>query len=364
MIAVFGTEIDFHPARELTPHLRFFGELCINMMEKKRINELKTHYQERAAAVLEAMPDLIFVVDKNGSVMEQYHNSFENIGGKTWPTDVTDELMNQNKIDLKSIITAVISEDIRECLDIAIDSEGKKLYCEVVAVRLNEKEALIVVRDVTDRIESHNAVQASLNEKSILLKEIHHRVKNNLQIISSLINLGQSKCDPDNTADFIQQTKMRINSMALLHEKLYQSPDLSKINMKEYITKLVYNLLGVYGSAAGNVEVEYDLDPVLCTIETALPCSLIVNELIINALKYAFKERSDNRLLIGFRDEGEIYRIRIEDNGKGLSDDYDIRCAKSLGFEMVNVLTQQIKGTLRVVNIDGLKIDIEFPSQV
>ncbi len=211
-------------------------------------------------------------------------------------------------------------------------------------------------QDVTELIESENNLKTALNEKDTLLKEVHHRVKNNLQIISSLINLGEYY-KSDNPENLIEDIKNRINAMALVHEKIYASDTLDKINMKEYIKSIVTSLFNLY-----NADITFipDLDPVEIELSEAIPLGLILNELITNVIKYAFPNNQSGDLYISLKEDNDIIKLIFKDNGVGFPDDLNVEDLSTLGMVVVKNLTYQIDGTIELHNDNGAYIEIVF----
>jgi two-component sensor histidine kinase len=204
-------------------------------------------------------------------------------------------------------------------------------------------------------------LKASLVEKDTLLKEIHHRVKNNLQIISSLISLQSNKIsDPDQRRLF-QDTRDRVKSMALVHEKLYQSKDLGRVEMAEYTRQLLNDLFQVNGAVAAKLRLELELEPVLLPVDVAIPCGLILNELTTNAIKHAFHNRPSGRIAVRLRAAPEeTVQLIFADDGQGFASHVDWREADTLGLQLVRMLTEQLQGTIEVVNGHGTTFRLSF----
>ncbi len=204
-------------------------------------------------------------------------------------------------------------------------------------------------------------LKASLSEKDTLLKEIHHRVKNNLQIISSLISLQSNKITDPMQKRLFQDTRDRVKSMALVHEKLYQSKDLGRVEMAEYARQLMTDLLLVNGAAASKIRMKLDLTPVFLPVDIAIPCGLILNELTTNAIKHAFDDRPSGRITVQLQVESEeLVRITFSDDGCGFSAGLDWRKAETLGLQLVHMLTEQLHGTIDMSNGPGTTFQLSF----
>lgn len=216
-------------------------------------------------------------------------------------------------------------------------------------------------QDITGRKRAEEQIKASLHEKEVLLKEIHHRVKNNLQIVSSLLNLQSDHfSDPALVARF-EESKNRIHSMALVHEQLYRTSDLSTIRMDLYVRSLVEQLFCSFGEPE-HVLLEVHADDTGLNLDLAIPCGLVLNELISNALKHAFPGSRRGRIRITLNTvSGSRYRLAVEDDGAGLPDGFALETAESLGLRLIHTLVGQLHGTLRVSGSGGTSFMIEFP---
>ena len=204
-------------------------------------------------------------------------------------------------------------------------------------------------------------LKASLSEKDTLLKEIHHRVKNNLQIISSLISLQSNKITDPMQKRLFQDTRDRVKSMALVHEKLYQSKDLGRVEMAEYARQLMTDLLLVNGAAASKIRMKLDLTPVFLPVDIAIPCGLILNELTTNAIKHAFDARPSGSITVRLQVESEeLVRITFSDDGCGFAAGLDWRKAETLGLQLVHMLTEQLHGTIDMSNGPGTTFQLSF----
>lgn len=225
----------------------------------------------------------------------------------------------------------------------------------------NPNYYVAVFEDITDRKEQELKLQRSLKEKEVLLKEVHHRVKNNMQVISSILNLQSSYIKDPEAIDMLRESQDRIKSMSFIHESLYQSKDLSHVNFTEYVRNLVNNLFRTYGVNIAGLKLTYDLDEVALNIDTAIPCGLVINELISNALKYAFKGRDKGELrVILKRLSDKKLKLVVADDGVGFPDDIDYRDTESLGLQLVVTLVGQIRGEVHLDNKKGTKFTIEF----
>ena len=214
--------------------------------------------------------------------------------------------------------------------------------------------------EMKERALAQEIIRTSLREKEVLLKEIHHRVKNNLQIISSLLNLQSGTSHENSSA--LKESQSRIRSMALIHEKLYQSENLSHINFSEYVASLTNYLSRSY-ILSQNVTIEIDIKGISLDVDRAIPCGLIINELVSNSLKYAFKDGRTGKLRVGMSRDGDRYILTVGDNGVGLPPGFDFRESQSLGLQLVTTLVDQIEGTIELEKTAGTVFTIRFGEQ-
>ena len=217
-----------------------------------------------------------------------------------------------------------------------------------------------------ERDKAEAEIKASLKEKEVLLKEIHHRVKNNLQVISSLLNLQSRYIEDEATLTIFRESKNRIRSMALIHEKLYRSADIASINFKDYVKNLTMDLRHSYGLDGSNcATLNLEVEELYLSIDSAVPCGLVINELVSNAFKYAFKDfqcedKPEIRISMEKDEDGRI-ELKIADNGKGIPPDIDIRNTSSLGLRLATILVEeQLAGTINVNRESGTEFCISF----
>ncbi len=221
--------------------------------------------------------------------------------------------------------------------------------------------------DISDRKQTEDNLRASLQEKEVLLKEVHHRVKNNLQIISSLLRMQARQVADEQIANLFQDAQNRVHSMALIHEQLYQAPNLSSIDFKDYAQNLVSNLVHSYGMNQ-RIHCVVETNGAVLTVNTAIPCGLIINELVSNSLKYAFPNKMPGEVGVYLESASPNSAIAsmqgiltIQDNGIGISPDINLQTTPTLGFRIVRNLANQIQGSITVDRHHGSRIAITFP---
>ncbi|MBD0345585.1 MAG: PAS domain-containing protein, partial [Coleofasciculus sp. Co-bin14] len=222
--------------------------------------------------------------------------------------------------------------------------------------------------DISDGKQAEEQLEASLQEKEALLKEVHHRVKNNLQVISSLLDLQSQRIQNPQVLEVFRNSQNRVRSMALIHEKLYQSESLSKVNLADYIESLTVYLIQTYAINPNKITLQLNLEPVMLNLDTAIPCGLILNELISNALKHAFPGNTGGTIWISLSclhpvipsEKCDVFELVVGNNGVKLPELPDFSRAKSLGFQLVNILTQQLNGQIEVSQSQGTEFKLHF----
>ncbi len=221
-------------------------------------------------------------------------------------------------------------------------------------------EAFVGVgRDITERKLAEDRIMRSLKEKELLLREIHHRVKNNLQIISTLLSLQSSQIEDQRVIDLYRESQNRILSIALIHENLYQSEDLTNINFANYVKNLIDDLFHSYGVDPDKIQINMQIKDIIMGIETAIPSGLIINELISNTLKHAFFQGEGEIYLELSRKDNDKYQLIVRDNGKPFPDDFKFENTDTLGMKLISSLVAQLDGTI-TLNRDNKEFIIEF----
>ncbi|MCG8640744.1 MAG: PAS domain S-box protein [Desulfobacterales bacterium] len=220
-----------------------------------------------------------------------------------------------------------------------------------------------VILDITERLASNEKLLASVKEKEVLLREIHHRVKNNMQIIQSLLNLQMGKFDNPDLVRVFQDSNNRIKSMALIHETLYLSDDLANLDIRVYVGQITSYLSKIYIDPNRPVHIDLDIDEICLDLDKSIACGLIINELVTNALKYAFSDIEKREIHIRFKQEtsNRIF-LAVSDTGTGLSESIDPDHIETLGLKIVQMLAQdQLDGNLSIVQGERLSFCIDFP---
>lgn len=340
---------------------------------RERVEAEVRQSEQRLRHITDNMLDLIAQTDAQGNFIYA-SPSFQMVLGYT-PEELQGHSIFENlhPDDLAPALQ-LSKEAFSSALPLSIEirlrhADGHYVWLECVGksilVEARPVGAILSGRDITRRKRMEEKVNSSLKEKEVLLKEIHHRVKNNLQVISSLLNLqSQQIQDPAVLAAF-RESQDRVRTMALIHEKLYQSDNLAEIEFSQYINNLSAYLIRSYRANSANVRLNIACDPIFLDIDTSMPCGLILNELISNALKYAFPENRPGEIWIEMHlAENHQINLVVADNGIGFGPNFDPLNTSSLGLQLVTALVSQLGGELRFENSTGTRVEISFqPSQ-
>ena len=210
---------------------------------------------------------------------------------------------------------------------------------------------------------SEEQIKQSLREKEALLREVHHRVKNNMAVVSSLLSLQARTIKDATVRSLFEESRQRVKSMALIHEKLYQTEDLSSINFEDYIKSIVSEIISLYRIDTSAITTELCIEGIELDLVSAVPCGLIINELLTNAFKYAFPDNRRGVLSVHFTKTDDTYRLAIKDNGVGLPEGFDYKEASTLGLQLVNILTEQLGGTVQIKSDKGTEAVVTFRTE-
>ena len=243
--------------------------------------------------------------------------------------------------------------------------DGSEMPIEISLSPLKTSNGTLVVsaiRDISSRKRAEQLILDSLKEKEVLLKEIHHRVKNNLAVISSLFSLQSNNLDDEHLKTILRQSQDRVRSMALVHETLY-SHNLAEVDFTEYVTSLSAQLLTNYSLSTGQVQLVTELEPILLSIDMAVPCGLILNELVTNALKHGLQDGRAGRLLVALRrTEPGRFELEVSDDGCGLPPDFDLASGNSLGKRLIRSLVKQLNGQVQFTSAQpGTRVLLTLP---
>jgi PAS domain S-box-containing protein len=339
--------------------------------DRKRIEEALRRSELEYKDTLNSLPDWVFVVDEqlhlitiNWSFKEECTRqgiSYDNIGSK-----ITSKIPFISSAIIEAIEHVFLS-GAELILSEKVVLSGKTIYAEIRVIPFIQKQktekVITVIRDRSKEREIDELKIKNLEQKEILLKEIHHRVKNNLSIVISLLNFQLRKYSDPKLNRIIQEIQMRIRSMALIHEHLYLSENLDRIPLASYIKSLISYITTTY--KIPHIHLESDLEPMDLRIETALPLGLIANELLTNAFKYAFTGLTEGEIRIKLSTCGnECVRLSISDNGIGLPEEITLNSEDSLGLFIVSLLTEQLEGKIEILRNKGTEFILTFSSSI
>ena len=350
------------------------GMVCRDDTERKRIDTALRASEQNYRALIETANSIIIRWDKEGQIrfINDYGRHFfgyapNELDGRDVMTLVP-KVEKSSGRDLEALVRDlqrhperypyVPSENItKDGRTVWVAWTNKAILDEKGAVR----EILAIGNDITALKETEERLNISLGEKEILLKEIHHRVKNNMQVISSLVALQSDFQEDEAMRDILQDITHRVRSMAMVHEKLYQAADLAQVAFADYAQSLLTYLWQAHGAEAAGLRLEMDLEPVAFAVNTAVPCGLILNELVSNALKHAFKGRREGRVWVALRRgaDGRV-RLSVRDDGLGLPEGLDWRQADSLGLRLVEMLARQLNADIQATSGPGTEFQLSF----
>lgn len=336
----------------------------IENLKSQGVQDIRSHFETYPKA-LEECASLLIVNDVNQAVLdlneatskEHMLNNFTDLINEKSPRYVIDQFV-------------AIANNERSCEFDAelITFSGVKRHVHlkwtvVQGFENNYGKVYLTTTDVTKRIIAENLLlQHSNKEKELLLKEIHHRVKNNLQIVTSLLNLQANSIEDEKTKSLFEISLHRINSMALVHELLYQSKDFSQINYGRYLERLIHPLIDSMNPTGSSILLKIEADDISLNINTSIPLGLLINEIITNSLKHGFEANQTGEIYLRLHDDGESnFRLCIGDNGNGYDNNFNIENADSLGLQLIHSLTEQLSGTIsRDCSMAGTHYCVKF----
>jgi PAS domain S-box-containing protein len=349
---------------ECTHFLHVSRDISERIETEKALKKSETMY----SSVVESSKDGIILFEAgtikfvNTAIVEMTGFSSDDIEG----TGLTDFVAAEYvKLVAQRYADRVAGKDVPNIYEIAIKKkDGSTLPVELNSTVMTfegKPTALVFIRDLSARKKTEEQLKRTLHEKEILLREIHHRVKNNMQIMSSLLRLQSQSIRDKEASEKLAVSQNRIKSMALIHDSLYRSKDLSKVDFLDYIQKLTLHLRSMFGQDAERHTFSLDLDHVYLEINTAIPCGLIINELVSNSLKHAFPGDTRGEVSIRMRkDRTGLHTLFIRDSGIGFPQDLDFQATDTLGMNIVTDLVKQLDGRISLDTERGTEFKISF----
>ncbi len=357
--------------------MNYEGKIAIigtlqDITERKKTEDSLKEHEEFLRTIVNSAPNLIYVKDWEGKFVlvnraaaEYYSMNPAGIIGKTeaelGKEIDTDKILEEDRRVMNSSVPKINPEK-----KFVNNKTGKTSWMQIIKVPLitqnRNKQVLCILTDITQRKLAEENIINSLKEKELLLQEIHHRVKNNLQIIISLLKLQSKYIFDKRDFEIFNKSRARVETMSLIHEKLYKSSDLENIDLGNYLKDLTNQLLKAYGMDSTQVNLYVNSENVRVGIDTAIPCGLIANELVSNSLKHAFRINQKGNIEINIKKDNENIIFTINDDGVGLPPNFDIENTDSLGLQLVTTLAKQLDGVIEVGSSrEGTVFSLTFP---
>jgi PAS domain S-box-containing protein len=351
---------------------RLYGAVKQELSERKRAEEELRESEQKMKAILRASPIGIgLVINRhldwaNETMYRMVGYEEGSLLGHSaavlYPNDKEYERVG------RELYVGITESGIGQVETRWIRKDGTIFDCILAACSLDPTDPsrghIVTVDDITARKQAEKKLTASLKEKEVLLKEIHHRVKNNMQVISSMLSLQSQHITDKASLAMFQESQNRIRAMALIHEKLYTSEDLAHIDIASYIHSLTHQLITTYHTLASRVNMDIAITNIFLTITTAIPCGLIINELVSNALKHAFPHQQDGTITVSMTPSNtDSLILTVSDTGIGFPEGIDFRNTTTLGMQLVVSLVEQLEGTITLDRNEGTRFRIEFRTQ-
>lgn len=342
-----------------------------DITERKLAEEVVREAERRYKAIFDSQLQMVYIHNEQGIMLDANDYALERLGytrddlGKVSMQDIL------HQEDIPKIFEGMADIWAKGFMEHPIEislvtKSGEIIWVETFGISLERSVdhyiGLGMARDITERKRAEDEIKTSLREKEILLKEIHHRVKNNLQIVSSLLNLQSETIEDPRILSGLKDNQNRVKSMALIHEKLYGSKDVSVIDLKDYIHSLIMDLAQSCNVDSDRITIRENIENLEIGIDKAIPCGLIINELVSNSMKYAFPDTRAGEIQVSLKPlKNKNVELMVSDNGVGLPKDLDIRKTDSLGLHLVTILVEdQLDGSYQINNKMGTKFTITF----
>ncbi|MDF1536413.1 MAG: histidine kinase dimerization/phosphoacceptor domain -containing protein [bacterium] len=333
--------------------------------ERQRNEEALRESEEKTRAFWENTHTGIYVVDANTHRIRDINQTALRIIGLPRGQVVGRECHRFVCPAEKNACPATdLGQEIENSERVLLTADGRSLPImkSVKLIHLDGQSHLIEsFVDISDLKRGQETIRAALLEKSTLLKEVHHRVKNNLQALSALLNLQAYYSGEGRTQGILADCQNRLQTMALIHQDLYESNDVANVNFAGYIDRLSHYIMETHGAHPAGIDLKMSLQEAILPVDTAIPVGLIVNELLTNAVKHAFPDGRRGQVSVTFQDFGEgLYMIKVEDDGVGLPQGFDINTTHSMGMQLITILTEQLGGQVKVGGGPGARFGILF----
>ena len=319
--------------------------------------------------IYKSTPEAILILDENNIVIDS-NPSFEKlflfknheIKGRFMEENIVPEHFQDES---KEMFDKIGSGENVQKESIRTKRDGRPVNVLITGCRIKLSEnrygSYLIYIDISKHKRSEDQMRSSLVEKEVLIREIHHRVKNNLQIISSLLHIQSSKITSEEMVSMFTNCQNRVKSIALIHEKLYQTNSFTRVDFGSYTKNLVYYLFRMFDVKSDKVTLKLNVENVFLPMDTAIPCGLIINELVTNSLKHAFSDERRGEIVIEtVYHSNNKFTLTIKDNGKGIPEDVDYYNSRTVGFNLINSLVRQLGGNLVINRSEGTEFKITF----
>lgn len=362
--------VEVSVSNQLRPPLNGVVGVCRAITDTAQMAVAWQDVDEALAAIFNCVPEAIFVHDSEGGIIRLNERALEMFGITRTPEPLTRKAHHYYGIPSTGEAPEDLWQDVLSGTDrvgewqVTRRSDGKVFDAEFMfsRIRLQESECVLaVVRDVTDRKRAEEQLRRSLQEKEALLRAVHHRVKNNFAVVSSLLRLQTRRAKDKGLSDMLKEADFRVRCMGMVHEKLHQSESLSELRIRDYLVSLIDNILDYQGATAGRIRLKKEIEEVSLGVDTAVPVGFITSELCSNCFKHAFPEGRAGEIIVSLRSLGEAeLELTVQDNGIGIPEDIDIDNLDSLGLKLVNTFVKQIRGDLQISNHTGTRFRVRF----
>lgn len=363
MAAMSAATLKLHVIHEGNILLRFKTESLAGALRES---------QERYKSVVSTSPLGIHITDVEGKLVlsnQAHHRIFEAPEGSLVGQYVWDLLADDpEKEKLKEYLKYLAEEQPPPT---PVYSVNKTFAGNLIDVKVDwnyirdDSGSVMgfctIVEDITEKKKTEDALKQALDDKGMLIREAHHRAKNNFAVIQSLLSLQVKDINDEKSKEYFADAQSRVKGMTMIHDMLQATADIKRLELSQHIRNFVDSLFNSYNIRPDHIKLRYEIQDIALDVNTVIPLGLIINELVSNALKYAFPDETKGELVISLKSIDEnSYELLIKDSGVGLPEDFNLKKAKSLGLRIVNSLTKQINGTLEVSKKDGAEFRIAF----